>query len=311
MSAPTRTIADLHDAVVASCWRQWSAIGGRGTAQGDDAHGDVVDPEALIVLTTFAAASDARLDERLRWWSRVGSGHTSVQRLRSIGESTPDAQAWRRFATYAAMSGRANWRKYATQIDSPLGPDAGSSQKRDRDAPSLSGWPALMLRLRFAFGVGAKADILGLLLADPQRGVTAREAALELAYSESTTKRAADDMVRSGLVRSSGHHPTAYFTHIEPWIELLELDRTRSMRNGRWSHLARLVPFVLDALHLGATSMSNTYVHSSRARDLIERHRLDLTAAGVQSVHDRIPAGEAQLESFESIVREVTERLVR
>ncbi len=63
-------------------WRQWSAIGVAGHAQTDDDW--VIDPEALILVSTVFARHDPRLfDEIVDWLYRHG-GLININRLGNI-----------------------------------------------------------------------------------------------------------------------------------------------------------------------------------------------------------------------------------
>jgi hypothetical protein len=84
--------AELREAVVALLWKQWAALGVSGhVAPGGNA---VVDPEALVLISTAFARHDARLfDEMADWLQKNGIWInvlrlTRLQREHELGDET-------------------------------------------------------------------------------------------------------------------------------------------------------------------------------------------------------------------------------
>jgi len=122
----------------------------------------IVDPEALLLLSLGAAEWEARIGRLIPWWAKVGAGALSVQRVKNlVSEYPPGLGAGLGRFPRSAMTegGDHRWRVLAgrTAAGAPRAKDAGAS-------PIVSAPPALMLRLRLAFGVGIKADVLAFLL---------------------------------------------------------------------------------------------------------------------------------------------------
>ena len=63
-------------------WRQWSALGVSGYSHSEESQ--VVDPEALLLLTLTVARYDARLFDEVLDWLEVNGDYLNVQRLQNL-----------------------------------------------------------------------------------------------------------------------------------------------------------------------------------------------------------------------------------
>lgn len=309
MSARNRN--DVHNELLSSaaevCSRQWKALGGLARPLGEQACGAIVDPEALILLSFVARELDPRLDERLNWWARVGARHTSVQRIRTMVHSFPDevAGAWRSFAVVAARHGGASWRAH---VDDSAGMLVRERARAETDEPRLIEDSTLMLRLRIGFGVNAKADLLAFLISNGGSPFSASAMARELVYSETTTKRAARNMARAGLIRQILGHPVVYSIDLNAWARLLELEDDSQPKPPFWRPWAIVFPFVARALEWTRLDEStSSYLRASRARDSFEASRNDLERFGLEVPRPERYPGEA----FEGAFLEMLSRLAQ
>ncbi len=301
--------SELLESAADVCARQWTAVGGLGRALGERACGAIVDPEALVLMSLVVRELDPRLDERLAWWARVGARQTSVQRMRTLVEAFPEnvGDAWRSFAGIAASHGRASWRAHADPAPAQM---VHERPHAEHDEPSLAADATLVLRLRAGFGVNAKADLLAFLVGNAGRSFSAAAIAHELAYSETTTKRAARDMARAGLVQQIDGHPAIYSVDSGSWTRLLELESAPP-----WRPWALLFPFVAHALAWAAQPAQSAqpaqteqpaqsaYLRASRARDLFERTRSDFQRYGIPVPKPERHPGEAFEGAFLELLR--------
>ncbi|QDU85835.1 hypothetical protein Pla163_29760 [Planctomycetes bacterium Pla163] len=296
-------ITELTDAAIESCWRQWEALGGHGSSHGLEPCQSLVDPEALIVLSSVLEAFDPRLGERLAWWAAVGAQHTSVQRVRTIAASlpAPESNAWRVFASNAAAFGTGSWKAHAQgeHVSAAFGGNG------ERAAASLVRAPSLMVRLRYAFGVNSKSDLLALLIGSDGQRITAKEASRHLACSESTAKRAANDMARSGLIRSNSQQPIQYWTESQHWREVLELDAPSDRGVPRWRPWCRIAPFLVHATSWERSVWPSDYLRASAARSLFDTYRSDLESAGLDLPDPARARGEAFTAAFATLLLDV------
>jgi hypothetical protein len=306
MSMTSLSAIDRHvqDALARLCARQWSAIGGLGSAHGDGVVRSVVDPEALVLASIVAGEADYRLMERLGWWSRVGAKSTSVQRLRTIAQAIPEPwrSHWRAFAAAASERGAASWRPHAAVSDDvPI----RHRTTAERVEPSFASPAALLLRLRAGFGVNARADLLGCLVTTRSSSMTASRLAHELVYSESAVKRAARDMASAGLIREYAGHPAEYAAD-SAWATVLGLGD----RAPTWIPWGRVIPWFADVVHWSRTTADLApYPRASAARDVLERHRRTLERLPPALPDPARHPGEAFGDAFVDYVRRSVEAL--
>ncbi len=188
-----RSPSPLRSALLNRAWIQWIALGVDAVGESDDA---VVDPEALIALTAELGDADARLrDVSTDWcvaYGRYASGSRLKQVVRELG--TPVEAIGEYVATVAAAGG-------------PVWPMA-TRPRRDYVArgkarlDSAVARPRLRIRLRAAFGVNARADVLAALLASPRVGLSVADIARQTRSTKPNVASAVDALVLAGLLEA-------------------------------------------------------------------------------------------------------------
>ncbi len=184
--------SSLEGALLNRAWIQWAALGVDATVERDDA---VVDPEALIALTAELGDADARLrDLSTDWCVRYGR-YVNGSRLKQVVRelATPDGAIGQYVATVAAAGGPA-WPMATTPR-----PDYVRREKARLD--SAESRARLRIRLRAAFGVNARADILAALLAAASGGLNAADLARNTHFTKPNVASALDALVLAGLVK--------------------------------------------------------------------------------------------------------------
>lgn len=183
--------SSLQGALLNRAWIQWSALGVDATVERDDA---VVDPEALIALTAELGDADARLRDLSTDWCVAYGRYVNGSRLKQVARElgTPDDDIGEYVATVAAAGGPA-W-PMATRPR----PDYVRREKARLD--SAESGPRLRIRLRAAFGVNARADILAALLAASPAGLNAADLARTTRFTKPSIASALDALLLSGLV---------------------------------------------------------------------------------------------------------------
>jgi hypothetical protein len=172
----------------------WIALGGQ--LEGDP-DATVVDFEALIVATAELARDEDRiLGVALDWCVAYGDAVNSA-RLRRIARALDSTAALASFAVVVSASGGPTWSEAggATPMAASL---RGKVAVRDLSAPARLVW-----RLRSAFGVNARADILALLLSWPA-GTEMRVAdiARRTGFSKRNAALAIESMRLAGVVEA-------------------------------------------------------------------------------------------------------------
>ncbi|MEI8409264.1 MULTISPECIES: winged helix-turn-helix domain-containing protein [unclassified Kribbella] len=173
-------------------WGAWSELGVSGWGR---THRDwVVDPEPLIVRTAEVADSDPRLrDEALDWCIHYWR-YVSRVRLRGLlrGRTDEAAEAWGWFAATVNKHSTARWPGSTDEISYKI---TGRSSLTTMKQPSRA-W----LRMRAAFGVGARTEILRYFLSGPSLGSTTAIAEW-VGYAKSNVVNECDALEKAGVLR--------------------------------------------------------------------------------------------------------------
>lgn len=257
---------------VETCWAQWLTLGSPASRTDGARASALVDPEALVVLSLCVRERERRLLDMVRWWARVGSRLTSVQRFQSVAGRFPEVggqEALSTFGAEAAAEGDRRWARHAEDRE-------GSPRRRDRgpDAPTLVEPSTIWLRLRAGFGVGAKADTLAFLLTTGEAWSSAKAIAFATGYSTVATRSAASEMTLARFVRETSGRPVEYSVAAEAWAPLLSLSEPSQV--PAWRHWPEIFAFLAGAMDWVRAARSpdapGPRVLASRARDLVEKH---------------------------------------
>jgi len=188
-----RSTSELQSALLDRAWIQWIALGVDAVGERDDA---VVDPEALIALTSELGDADARLRDVSTDWCVAFGRYINGSRLKQVVRElrTPPEAIGEYVATVAASGGPA-W-PMATE---PRPEYSSRGKARLESARSRS---RLRIRLRAAFGVNARADVLAALLVAPQNGLSVADLARKTRFTKPTTAFAVDALVLAGLLEA-------------------------------------------------------------------------------------------------------------
>jgi DNA-binding transcriptional ArsR family regulator len=188
-----RSGSALQTALLDRAWIQWIALGVDAVGESDDA---VVDPEGLIALTAELGDADARLRDVSTDWCVSHGRYVNGARLKQVVRElrTPPEAIGEYVATVAVAGGPA-W-PMATQ---PRPEYVPRGKARLDSARSRS---RLRIRLRAAFGVNARADVLAALLAAPHSGLSVADLARRTRFTKPNVAFAVDALVLAGLLEA-------------------------------------------------------------------------------------------------------------
>ena len=183
----------LQNALLDRAWVQWIALGVDAVGERDD---DVIDPEALVALTAELGDADARLRDVSTDWCVAYGRYINGARLKQVTRElgTP-AEAIGEYVATVATAGGPAW-PMATK---PRPDYAKRGKARLDSARSRS---RLRIRLRAAFGVNARADVLAALLVAPQNGLSVADLARKARFSKPNVAFAVDALVLAGLLEA-------------------------------------------------------------------------------------------------------------
>jgi hypothetical protein len=295
----------VRDVAGELAWRQWAALG-RVAASSRQARG-IVDPEALLLLSLHLADGEARMARLLPWWAVVGARLLSVQRAKNLASEYPAELegALGRFARSAIqIGGDHRWRSVAgrTAIGTPRPKDVAAG-------PVVATPPSLMLRLRLGFGVGIKADVLAVLLGMAGAHRTVQQVARATRYHPRAVRRALEELAAARFVLAAESAPISYYVDAGAWTAVL------AMPGGPppwrpWADAFPLMAALSTWLAGPLTEGVSTYLLSSSARDLVERHLHAFQQFGVAPPSSEAFPGEAYWEPFADAVRLWVQRLL-
>jgi hypothetical protein len=189
----TRLSSEVDGLLVDLALSLWAELGVEGPVRRHD--WQAIDLEPLIIFTAQLGATDSRLRESSIEWCITNARFASAFRLRNLAaKASPSAKA--AFGRYAATV-RAHAKVPWPGTGDPLTMlHRGRVVTPDLRRPSL-----IQLRLRAFVGVSARAEILRLMLADPERAVSASMLAEDAAYGKGSVVQALDLLAAAGIVQ--------------------------------------------------------------------------------------------------------------
>jgi hypothetical protein len=332
--------SDFRDRVRAEllefAWSQWTQMGLSGTATRRDRW--AVDPEALLLFTLRLARRDPRLFDETLDWIRENGRLISVQRLRNL--ATGD-QMSRRLADVAlAWAGSHNPELHGWASRGPImveGPPealflpdgglfAGESDPqflahgfvRPRAEPSFKSRPPdpttpinFGLRLRLLFGIGTRAEVARFLLTTDHPEVSAQQVAEATAFAKRNIGDSLTTFAEAGVVDARWRgNERVFWIDRRRWTAMLGMGLRDLPDFVDWIRLLRALLAISVWLDDDAEMERSDYLRASGARELIDRIRPDLLAAGVEVRNDSEAHGADYWRVFEATV-DATLRMAR
>lgn len=255
-------------------WAQWSALNPMLLRERDaPPPASVIDPEALVLASMALWDEERRLADVVGWWALRGATLISARRLDTLASDFPALARERipTFGAWATTGGDLRWKKRGT----------GSEQVEFRTGKgpselSLTGPATLLLRLRAGFGVSAKPDVLGFLIAHDGEGIAVKDVARSVGYAEKNVRVAARELALGGFIQEQDVYPVAYATRegfARGFLRLLTWDGSGE-KVPHWNHWSAIYAFLLRVGGWAEEPRLPTgYLLSSRARDLFEEYR--------------------------------------
>jgi len=258
-------------------WRQWAALGVAGHAHSEDPW--IVDPEALLLLSTVIARHDSRLFDEILDWLHTNGTWINLQRLGGLHRDGQlgDANVLAAIAEHLSIdSAHLKWKVLAqrTEIPSPTEPSAAQplfpgvpvlrepdpvflkrslargpiELRRMSQSPRPDKPATFLFKLRALFGRQARAEVLAWLLAHPQ-GHPA-EIGRQTGYFRRSVQIVLNDLAESGHVSQIrvGREKSFAIRHHE-WRFLLTWPANESFPQWIcWTPIFRAFQILFDAL---------------------------------------------------------------
>lgn len=276
--------SSLWAALLNRAWIQWAALGVDATVERDDA---VVDPEALIALTAELGDADARLRDVSTDWCVAYGRYVNGARLKQVVlELGIPGDAIGEYVATVASAGGPAWPMASR-------PRPGYVRRSTAHLDSAEPKPRLRIRLRAAFGVNARADILAALLATWPDGLNAADLARATRFTKPNVASALDALVLAGLVTARSVANERRFA-LPSKVSILPGLRP-PVPQPDWVHRFRVA---LEVLRFLARGEMSTTVRAIEARRLINSLVERMSSEGIP-VPNPGATGDAFAEAFD------------
>jgi hypothetical protein len=265
-------------------------------------------------------------------WLVTNEHLISVRRLRSVSRDPSDRELTEAVLGWLSQH-RPKARFSSDATHESAGPlqllhaDAGFPIRHPDEAFAERGWlrpatsasskstpPDLMTPINFAFrprqllGVGARAEVVRLLLTTDAPRTTVAVIANSAMYAKRNVQEALNGLEHAGVVTvASSGYEQRYAIQRDAWATLLVVDAFPSHID--WVQLLTGLRRALGWLRRAADSDMSEYITASEARDLLETVRRDFEYAGIV-VPRRRTAAEA-VDDLGDVLRQTLARLQR
>jgi len=210
-----RPAATFVEQATALAWGAWVELGVSGWTE---THSDwAIDPEPLIVFTTFLGDEDARLRDEATDWCVRNWRYVSKTRLKNLVREQPPA-ARHAFGAFAATVGEHAGVVWPYASEPRRFTLTGRSSGPRLDKPSM-----VWLRLRTMFGLGARAEILRYFLSQEDGRSSAATISAATNYTKRNISEECETLAHAGVlnVRPMGnrfYYSLAKRTELEAFV---------------------------------------------------------------------------------------------
>jgi hypothetical protein len=268
-------------------WSLWAELGVEGASRRHD--WQAIDLEPLIIFTAHLDGADSRLRASTIDWCITNARFASAFRLRHLAEraSAATRAAFGRYSATVRAHSKAPWPGEGDPLTLFHPERTGSPDLR---RPSL-----VQLRLRALVGVSARAEVLKLMLADPERPQPASTLAEDAAYGKGSVAQALDMLTMAGIVQVQPHANRLVY---------------RLARPGELAHTLQWLPSVFPDWWpiFSVVEALTSYVHASvpaasrpaALQKLLQQIDHDLHRLGIAEQVPRavVPASVAEFEHW-------------
>jgi hypothetical protein len=282
----TRLSQEVDRLALELAWSLWAELGVDGMVRRHD--WQAIDLEPLIVFTAHLGDADNRLRASTIDWCITNARFVSAFRLRNLAEqaSAPTRAAFGRYAATVRAHSKAPWPGEGDPLTLFHPEHIGSPDLR---RPSL-----IQLRLRALVGVSARAEVLKLMLAAPDRPQAASKLAEDAAYGKGSVAQALDMLTMAGIVQVQPEANRLLYQLARPG-ELAQTLLWLPSVFPDWWPIFKVVEALADYAHSASGPSS---ARSASVHNLLERIDPDLHRLGVA---DHMPraSGPASVAEFE------------
>lgn len=303
-------------------WDQWTQMGVSGAAPRTPERRSA-DLEALLLFTFEVGRHDPRLFDEVLDWLVLNEPLISVQRLRNLCLDDMDralvdgaltwVARWRPRARLAGKS-RANGadatpRPLFVGLSAAEGPFEPSFARvgllrpdfepsRKSQPPDYAAAINLALRLRRFMGIGARAEVVRLLVTIDAPRVTAGVVHASAGFTRPNVREALTQLHDAGVAESRRTGSELFYAlRRDDWIRLFQLRERQMPEHRDWIQTLGPLRLVLRWLYDDRTKSLSGYMRASEARVLLDRVEPDLRFAGF-AVEGRTATGADFWDEF-------------
>ncbi len=267
-------------------WSLWAELGLDGIRRRHD--WQAIDLEPLIIFTSYIGNADSRLRANSMDWCIANARFASAFRLRNLAQdaTTDMGDAFGRYAATVKAHAKVPWPSHGDPLALWTSEHIGVPDLR---RPSL-----IQLRLRAFVGVSARAEILKLMLAEPDRGHAASALADAAGYGKGSVAQALDLMTMAGIlsVQPTGNRLVYRLAHP---AELATALQSLPAVFPDWWPVFKVIVAVVEFAHAKAMS---PIARAAEVQKVIHRIEPDLMRLGIAEEVPRT-TGPASYTEFE------------
>lgn len=286
--AMTRLNQEIDGLALDLAWSLWSELGVDGARRRHD--WQAIDLEPLIIFTSYIGNTDSRLRANSIDWCIANARFASAFRLRNLAQqaSPTMSAAFGRYAATVKAHARVPWPGSGEPLALWTSEHIGTPDLR---RPSL-----IQLRLRALVGVSARAEILKLMLANPDRGHAASALAEAAGYGKGSVAQALDLLTMAGIVSVQPTANRLIYRLARP-AELASALQWLPAVFPDWWPIFKVTEAIAEFAHSRSVTPGTRAAHAQRVLEHIEP---DLRRLGIsdQVPHSMGPASYSEFEHW-------------
>ena len=284
----TRLAEEIDGLALDLAWSLWSELGVDGARRRHD--WQAIDLEPLIIFTSYVGNTDSRLRANSIDWCIANARFASAFRLRNLAQqaSPTMSSAFGRYAATVKAHAKVPWPGHGEPLALWTAEHIGAPDLR---RPSL-----IQLRLRALVGVSARAEILKLMLAEPDRAQAASALAEAAGYGKGSVAQALDLLTMAGIVTVQPTANRLVYRLARP-MELAGALQWLPAVFPDWWPIFKVAEAIAEFAH--SRSMTPTAL-AAGAQKVLEQIEPDLKRLGIsdQVPHSLGPASYAEFEHW-------------
>lgn len=259
----------------------WAELGVTGVPRRHD--WQALDLEALIIFTASCASGDVRLRARTIDWCVVNNRYISSLRLHH-------------FSRQAHPTTRRTAERYVSTVEAAMKRHRENRRRSPSPVPDLRRPSLIQLRLRALAGVSARAEILKLLLADPDRPRTVASMVAGAGYGKGGVAQALDMLTVAGITSAEAAADRLVYKLTRP-VELAQAVNGLPAVFPDWGAIFKITE---GLVHYARTASRDVAARVAAAAALAHelRHDLQSVPGAERPPHVITPASVERFDSW-------------